>query len=193
MYFVDWYEQCGTVVAWYEQHGVNLCLCFVFRGSYGKKIEFWYDQCSHGQTAFCSYVLGQIASYLQKVICGEEVQFWSIKTCIPCIFYSCSNFYLKKREGGFLVTTICPLATKIYTWLPVGARIKKLISDPVYWFRLSVLHKTQVAMQFPAKITLSCIWVAIHVDWVISHWYACGADRRWASRRSCDYQNFSDG
>ena len=21
MYFVDWYEQCGTVVAWYEQHG----------------------------------------------------------------------------------------------------------------------------------------------------------------------------
>ena len=109
MYFVDWYEQCGTVVAWYEQHGVNSCLCFVFRGSYGKKIEFWYDQCSHGQTAFCSYVLGQIASYLQKVICGEEVQFWSIKTSIPCIFYSCSNFYLKKREGVFLVTTICPL------------------------------------------------------------------------------------
>ena len=33
-------------------------------------------------------------------------------------------------------------------------------------------------MRFPAKITSSCIWVAIPVDWVISHWYACGADGR---------------
>ena len=30
---------------------------------------------------------------------------------------------------------------------------------------------------FPNK-TLSCIWVAIPVDWVILHWYACGADGR---------------
>ena len=28
----------------------------------------------------------------------------------------------------------------------------------------------------PIKITSSCIWVAIPVDWVILHWYACGAD-----------------
>ena len=33
-------------------------------------------------------------------------------------------------------------------------------------------------MQFPAKITSSCIWVAIPVDWVILHWYACGAERQ---------------
>ena len=26
--------------------------------------------------------------------------------------------------------------------------------------------------------TLSCIWVAIPADWVILHWYACGADGR---------------
>ena len=44
----------------------------MFRGSYRKKIEFWYDQCSHGQTAFCSYVLGQIALYLQEVIYGKN-------------------------------------------------------------------------------------------------------------------------
>ena len=30
---------------------------------------------------------------------------------------------------------------------------------------------------FPNK-TLSCIWVAIPVDWIILHWYACGADKR---------------
>ena len=39
----------------------------------------------------------------------------------------------------------------------------------------------------PAKITSSCIWVAIPVNWVILHWYACGADGRlvaWAVGRS---------
>ena len=30
--------------------------------------------------------------------------------------------------------------------------------------------------------TLSCIWVAIPVDWVILHWYACGADGRSLAR-----------
>ena len=36
-----------------------------------------------------------------------------------------------------------------------------------------------MAIGFPAKITSSCIWVAIPVDSVILHWYACGADGRW--------------
>ena len=30
--------------------------------------------------------------------------------------------------------------------------------------------------------TLSCIWVAIPVDWVILHWYTCGADGRSLAR-----------
>ena len=37
-------------------------------------------------------------------------------------------------------------------------------------------------MRFPAKIASSCIWVAIPVDWVILHWYACGADGRSGGR-----------
>ena len=59
------------------------------------------------------------------------MQFLTIKTSIPCIFNWCLNFYLKNREGKFLATTICPLATKNLYLSPVGARIKKLISDPV--------------------------------------------------------------
>ena len=62
---------------------------------------------------------------------------------------------------------------------------------------LSLLYKTPVAMRFPAKITSSCIWVAIPVDWVILHWYACGVDGRSLGRvggvRSPDYQIFLDG
>ena len=37
-------------------------------------------------------------------------------------------------------------------------------------------------MRFPVKITSSCIWVAIPVDWVILHWYTCGADGRSGGR-----------
>ena len=51
-------------------------------------------------------------------------------------------------------------------------------------------------MRFPAKITSSCIWIAIPVDWVILYWYACGADGRSLGQsvgvRSRDYQIFSD-
>ena len=31
---------------------------------------------------------------------AEVVHFLSTKTSIPCIFYSCLNFYLKKKGGG---------------------------------------------------------------------------------------------
>ena len=37
---------------------------------------------------------------------------------------------------------------------------------------LSLLHKTRVGLRFPVKITSSCIWIAMPVDWVILHWYA---------------------
>ena len=41
-------------------------------------------------------------------------------------------------------------------------------------------------MRFPAKITSSCIWVAIPVDWIILRWYACGADGRSQIPRGLD-------
>ena len=37
-------------------------------------------------------------------------------------------------------------------------------------------------MRFPVKITSSYIWVAIPVEWVILHWYACGADGQSSGR-----------
>ena len=37
---------------------------------------------------------------------------------------------------------------------------------------MSLLYKTRVGMRLPTKITSSCIWVAIPVDWVILHWCA---------------------
>ena len=77
---------------------LDSCLCFVFRGSYRKKIEFWYDQCSHGQTAFCSYILGQIALYLQKVICGKKIRLhWYMYGCFSGIRSGSSTIFDHKR------------------------------------------------------------------------------------------------
>ena len=107
----------------------DLCLCFVFRGSYRKKMGSWYDQCSHEQIAFCSYILGQIALYVQKVIV-EKIRLHSYtqvllsgigsgssgifehKNVQTMLYLFVLNIYLNEREGKFLVTTICPLATK---------------------------------------------------------------------------------
>ena len=53
----------------------------------------------------------------------------------------------------------------------------------LYWFwgknRLFCsLHKTRLALQFPAQKTSSYIWVAKYFDWAILYWHACGADGR---------------
>ena len=42
-----------------------------------------------------------------------------------------------------------------------------------------------LALRFLAKITSSCIWVAIPVDWVILHWHACGVDGGSLSLSGC--------
>ena len=49
-----------------------------------------------------------------------------------------------------------------------------------------------MAVRFPSKKILSCIWVAIPVDWVILHWYACGVEGRvggWTDVQSHDYKS----
>ena len=47
------------------------------------------------------------------------------------------------------------------------------------------------------NLVSNCIWLVIPDDWVILHWYACGADGRMDARvvgvRSRDYQIFLDG
>ena len=62
---------------------------------------------------------------------AKAVQFLSIKkTSIPCISYLCLNFIWKKGRGDFWWPQFALWWPKIYTWSSVGARIKKLISDP---------------------------------------------------------------
>ena len=64
-------------------------------------------------------------------------------------------------------------------------RIQKQCPLSVFVFIDSLVvfaSQDRVAMRFPAKITSSCIWVAMPVDWVILLCYACGADGRSVGR-----------
>ena len=77
------------------------------------------------------------------------------------------------------------------TWVYTSKIMSKKTRLCCCFFSLKVLRP---CVFLPNK-TLSCIWVAIPLDWVIFHWRACVADG-WAVGLvdvwSCDYQNFSD-
>ena len=80
--------------------------------------------------------------------------------------FACSRFQICGHDNIYLSLI---LQTTLNFRFPFSSLLTLL---------LSLLYKTPVAMRFPAKITSSCIWVAIPVDRVILHWYACGADGR---------------
>ena len=48
----------------------------------------------------------------------------------------------------------------------------------LYWLFCCLCFTRRRTLWFPAKMTSNCIWVTIPVDWVILHWYACGAEGR---------------
>ena len=111
------------------------------------------------------------------------VEFFSFSLSFSCsIFQICGHDNLCKLNtlDNTYTETISAFHFRLY-WL--------------FWF--SLLYKTLVAMRIPTKITSNCIWVAIPVDWIILHWYTCGADERSLGRavgvRSRDYQIFMYG
>ena len=79
------------------------------------------------------------------------------------------GFVNKQTRARVAFPLIRLLTCSQFSRLNISVYIKKGI----------LLHKTPVAMRFTAKITSSCIWVAITIDLVFFlHWYACGADRQ---------------
>ena len=94
------------------------------------------------------------------------------KKCLLWFFISCPKF-------------LSPFFSLSFAGLPPTFSFSLTISDNFHFpfsslltLLLSLLYKTPVAMRFPGKITSSCNSVAIPVDWVILHCYACGADGR---------------
>ena len=138
------FHGCGLVRA---TRWVDSCLCFVFRGNYRKKMEFWYVQCSHGQIAFYSYFLGQTALYLWKVICGKKKRRLHSYT-YGCFlvsgaevhtmhFLSVFKLLFEKRGGEIFGHHYFPSGDqKFILDRQLASVFKKLISDPeiVSWY-----------------------------------------------------------
>ena len=76
---------------------------------------------------------------------AEVVQFLNTKMSIPCIFYSCLNIYLKKGRENFWWPQFALCRQKIYACSPVGAHVKKLISDP------DLAHHPSIPTQWNAR------------------------------------------
>ena len=115
----------------------------------------------------------------------------SFSPCWPLAFlifspllWNFMSFFQRNSPPLFLITL-----PSSFSVIHVNEDIKINVENTKLCYFFSV--KVRVALGFPAKKTSSCFWFAIPVDWIILHWYTCGADGQ-ANVRSCDYQNFSD-
>ena len=69
--------------------------------------------------------------------------------------FSCSIFQICGHDTYSKLNTLENMDTKTYCRFPFSSSLT---------LQFSLLYKTRVAMRFPVKITLSCIWVATPVD-----------------------------
>ena len=103
-------------------------------------------------------------------------------------FISCSRslspFFSLSFPGRRLLSLfLCPSLALYSKFVDNESKVNTLYNTDtetisVFRFRLYLLF----SKRFPAKITASCIWVAIPVDWVVLQWYACGEDGQTVGR-----------
>ena len=79
-------------------------------------------------------------------------------------------FFLQNSSLPFSITR-----SSSFSVIQVSVNIKNNVKKRHEFVVFSFLKSGRPCDFFPNK-TLSCISVAIPVDWIILHWYACGAD-----------------
>ena len=103
----------------------------------------------------------------------------SFSPCWPLAFLIASPslwvftfFFLQNSSLLFSITGSSSFSV-IYVSVNIKNNAEK--DTTLLLFKFSFLLSGQLYDFFPNK-TLSCISVAIPVDWIILHWYTCGAD-----------------
>ena len=81
--------------------------------------------------------------------------FWLSFAGLPPLFLCLSLALYSKSVDMTIYLSLILQTTRMQKQFPLSSLLTLL---------LSLLYKTLVAMRFPAKITSSCIWVAIPVD-----------------------------
>ena len=92
----------------------------------------------------------------------------------PLSFLSFSMFFFLRNSSLLFSITRSRSFSVIHVCVNIKNNAEK---DMTLFFFFSFL-KSGWPCDFLANKTLSCIWVAIPVDWVILHWYACDVDGR---------------
>ena len=90
-------------------------------------------------------------------------------SCWVSLAYRFFSVFLLLYSPNFLDMTINPsliLLENADTAETISPFFRFSVSS-LLTLKLTLLYKTRVAMRYPAKITWSCIWVAIPVYWVI--------------------------
>ena len=109
---------------------------------------------------------------------------------VSCVHVRC--YFSPPLIFTLLATSISHFLTRRHVFLPTNSSplfsITRSSSFSVIQVSVKIKNNaekdTTLLLFFLSKSpgghvkTLSCIWVAIPVDWVILHWYACGGDGR---------------
>ena len=105
-----------------------------------------------------------------------------ILTCWPLAFLIFSPplwismfFFLWNSSPLFSITRSSSFSVISYPRLCKHKKWRRKRHDFAVVFSF---EKSGRSCDFLPNKTLSCIWVAVPVDWVILHWYGCGADGR---------------
>ena len=132
----------------------TLCLCFVFRGSYRKKMASWYDQCSHEQSLSVPIFEVRLAwdhalSLLSLCLSREEGMI---------------HFFVGSHVKKARIWTFLWLDRKQYRWFALFQLAKMPPSVSCCWFQspfFACVMSSEYTRKFILKLLLaqfSWIW-----------------------------------
>ena len=150
---------------------------------YAGYLVHFFSTAAHFHFALVAASISHFVTAATKFSC-----YYSNKKMSLLFFISCSRslspFFSLSFPGRRLLSLfLCPSLALYSKFVDDESKVNTLDNTDTetisaFRFRLYLLFSTR----FPAKITASCIWVAIPVDWAVLQWYACGADGRTVGR-----------
>ena len=109
------------------------------------------------------------------VSCVHVHFYFSLPIISTLLATSVSHFLTGTLNLFFFLRNLSPLfsitCSSSFSVIHVSVNMKNNAEKDVFSFL-----KSRRPCDFLPNKALSCIWVALLVDWVILHWYACGAD-----------------
>ena len=150
---------------------------------YAGYLVHFFSTAAHFHFALVAASISHFVTAATKFSCYSSNKKMSLLFFISCS-RSLSPFFSLSFPGRRLLSLfLCPSLALYSKFVDNESKVNTLDNTDTetisaFRFRLYLLF----SKRFPAKITASCIWVAIPVDWVVLQWYACGEDGQTVGR-----------